>query len=220
MSSAGPVTQTIEARTHGRFLLGLPSGPPPWPMIVGFHGYAETAEDHLEALRAIAGTEAWLLVAVQGLHRFYARREQRVVASWMTRQDRELAIADNLDYVGRVLTRVRDDYRTAPTLVFSGFSQGVAMAYRAASQYPARGVIALAGDVPPDVAGGAGPVLPPILIGRGTADEWYTGDKEAADRAALARRSERVDVCVFEGGHEWTDPFRRAAADFLHTLHR
>ena len=56
----------------------------PWPLLVGFHGYAETAGDHMDALRAIPGTGEWLLVSIQALHPFYARKE-RVVASWMTR---------------------------------------------------------------------------------------------------------------------------------------
>src|SRR5919198_5861209 len=106
MSETSPVVHHIEARTHGRFLVRVPSVAPPWPLLVGFHGYAETAGDHLEALQTIPGTERWLLVAVQGLHRFYTRSD-RVVASWMTREDRELAIGDNVDYVSHVLTKVR-----------------------------------------------------------------------------------------------------------------
>ena len=205
---------TIEARTHGRYLVRVPSVQPPWPLLVGFHGYAETAGDHMDALLTIPGTEEWLLVSVQALHPFYTRQE-RVVASWMTRDDRELAIADNIDYVGRVLERVRDDHHTARTLVFSGFSQGGAMAYRAAANYQADGVIILAADAPPDIITRQAVPLPPVLIGRGTKDEWYTEAKEAADRAALARIDARVETCVFAGGHEWTDAFRAAAAGFL-----
>ena len=47
----------------------------------------------------------------------------------MTRQDREAAIADNIDYVDRVVAATRT---AAEPLVFAGFSQGVAMAFRAA----------------------------------------------------------------------------------------
>jgi predicted esterase len=206
--------ETIEARTHGRFLVRVPDVAPPWPLLVGFHGYAETADDHLEALGTIPGTPDWLLVSVQALHRFYTRRD-RVVASWMTREDRTLAIADNIDYVGRVLSRVRAEYQTREPLVFSGFSQGAAMAYRAAAHYRAAALIILAGEVPPDVVEGRFMPLPPVLIGRGTRDEWYTEAKETADRNALARIDARVDVCVFDGGHEWTDTFRTAAAAAL-----
>ena len=63
---------------------------------MGFHGYAEGADIQLERLQAIPGSGRWLLVSIQGLHRFYQSRTRDVVASWMTRQDRELAMADNL----------------------------------------------------------------------------------------------------------------------------
>jgi hypothetical protein len=75
-------------------------------MLVGFHGYAESADVQLDRLRAIPGTERWLLVSIQGLHRFYQPRTNDVVASWMTRQDRELATVDNLAYVTAVLDAV------------------------------------------------------------------------------------------------------------------
>jgi len=210
-------TSTIEARTHGRYLVRRPETPPPWPLLVGFHGYAETAGDHLAELETIPDIDTWLLVAIQALHPFYTRKN-RVVASWMTRDDRELAIADNVDYVGRVIERVRADHATQPALVFSGFSQGGAMAYRAAATYRASGVLILAADVPPDVLAASRIDMPPILIGRGTRDDWYTEAKEAADRAALSRIGAHVDVCVFDGAHEWTDPFREAASRFLQRL--
>jgi predicted esterase len=205
---------TIEARTHGRFLVRVPNVAPPWPLLVGFHGYAETAGDHMDALQTIPGTAEWFLVSVQGLHRFYTRKD-RVVSNWMTREDRALAISDNIDYVGRLLDRVRSEYQTRGPLVFSGFSQGAAMAYRAAAHYRADALIVLAGDVPPDVVDERPVPLPPVLIGRGTRDDWYTETKEAEDRAQLAKIDARVDVCVFDGGHEWTDAFRTAAASVL-----
>jgi predicted esterase len=208
---------TIEARVHGRYLVRVPRVGGPWPLVVGFHGYAETARDHMDALRTIPGTEEWLLVSVQALHPFYTRKD-RVVAGWMTRDDRDLAIGDNVDYVGRVVSRVRADYTVGQTLVFSGFSQGGAMAYRAAASYPADGVIVLAADVPPEILTQPAVPLPPVLLGRGTKDEWYTAAKEAADRAALAHINAQVETCVFDGGHEWTDTFREAAAAFLRSV--
>jgi hypothetical protein len=47
---------------------------------------------------------------------------------------------------------VRREFNTAIAIDrVRRFSQGVAMAYRAPPTFPAAGVIALAGDVPPDV---------------------------------------------------------------------
>src|SRR5918994_4474636 len=136
----------------------------------------------------------------------------------MTRIDREHAIADNIAYVGRVLHDVRRRYSTMAPLVFSGFSQGCGMAYRAAAHYPAEGLIILAGDIPPDVAVGPTAPLPPVLIGRGARDDWYTGARHESDRRALEALGVRPDVCVFDDGHVWSEPFREAAAKMLRQL--
>jgi predicted esterase len=171
---------------------------------------------HLDAVRRIPGIDAWLVVAVQALHPFYSR-DQRIVASWMTREDRELAIADNVDYVGRVLDDVRSEWPVSHPLVFAGFSQGGAMAYRAAAAHTCDAIVVLAADVPPDVAESSAP-LPRVLLGRGTADTWYTAEKCRADVHTLATRAPRVEECVFEGGHEWTGPFYGAVGRLLEEL--
>src|ERR1700741_5261632 len=92
---------SIEVTTHGRYLLD--GAGPGKPMLVGFHGYGESAEMELSRLRSIPGAEGWTVLAIQGLHRFYRRRSDEIVASWMTRQDRELAIHDNCSYVAKVI---------------------------------------------------------------------------------------------------------------------
>ena len=84
------IIKTIEARTHGRYLVEPRAAGS--PLLVGFHGHAENAEIMLENLRAIR--DGWSLVSVQALHRFYTKRGE-VVATWMTKQDRELEIANN-----------------------------------------------------------------------------------------------------------------------------
>ena len=126
-----------------------------------------------------------------------------------------MAIADNLDYIQRILDAVREERNIRQPLVFIGFSQGGAMAYRAAARFGADGVMILAADVPPDVAAQQEPRLPALLIGRGTTDRWYTADKHEADLATLARLGVTVENCVFEGGHEWGEAFRQAAGRYL-----
>ena len=190
----------------------------------------------LDVLERIRGDRPWLLVSVQALNRFYTR-SQEVVGNWMTREDRELAIADNVAYVSRVVAEVRREAPTTECVVYAGFSQGVAMAYRAlaftAEQPaaaenrqggpgfgsgiqvpPAAGGILLAGDVPPDVAPRLGS-LPPLLIGRGTNDDWYTEAKAAADLALFTSAGVSPTVHVFVGGHVWDDAFIAAAGQFL-----
>lgn len=209
-------TKTLAAQTHGRFLVDVPDHSR--ATLVGFHGYGENAAIQMGVLRRIAGDRPVGLVSIQGLHRFYSRGGE-VVASWMTKEDRELAIADNVAYVGKVLTAVANDTGTPRPLIYVGFSQGVAMAYRAAAlvQRPCDGLIALAGDVPPDVMPLVGS-LPRVLIGRGTGEEWYTADKAGQDLEALGAAGVKVIEHVFEGGHEWTPAFVDQCAAFLDEL--
>ncbi len=209
----------IATQVHGCYLVAAPDGKGPFPLLVGFHGYGETARDHLPHLRRIAPGPGWLSCAVQGLHPFY-RRSGEVVAGWMTRFDRERAIRDNLRYVAGVVTQVGRDYPVAGRPVYVGFSQGVAMAYRAAaaSGQPGRGLIALAGDVPPELAEGDLSHLPPVLVGRGHDEEWYTEERLRADLERLAAGGVAVEVCRFPGGHEWTEEFYRACHVYLEGL--
>jgi predicted esterase len=206
----------IAATIHGRYLVDASAGEGA-PLLVGCHGYGENADRHLEKLQQIPGADGWLLCAVQGLHRFYNTRTGDVLASWMTSQDRDLAIADNLRYVAAVVAEVRDRHRCADRTVVAGFSQGAAMAYRAASGSLGRcdGLIVLAGDVPPDVAASKPESFPPVLVGRGTGDEWYTEEKMGQDLAALAELGADVTACVFDGGHDWTPEFYAAAGELL-----
>ncbi|MDE3154439.1 MAG: phospholipase [Acidobacteriota bacterium] len=215
-------SRTIAVTTHGRYLIEAPPGPEPHPLLVGFHGYAENAERHLDALGRLPGSSAWVRVAVQGLHRFYDRRNERVLAGWMTRQDRELAIADNIDYVRRTVEAIRAEGAGRGPLVYAGFSQGVAMAYRAAAfaGHACVGLIALGGDVPPDLDAAALAALPPVLLGRGRADTWYSAAKMEEDLTRLRAQRVAVEPVVFDGGHEWTGPFLDAAGRFLTRVHQ
>jgi predicted esterase len=209
-------THAVVAQTHGRYLVDCPDGAGPWPVLIGFHGYGEHAGLMHAVLARLDPGHQWLRVSVQGLHRFYTRAANEVVASWMTREDREHAIADNAAYALAVREALVRDYATAPQQVLVGFSQGVAQAYRSAVAYgaPCCGIVALGGDVPPDVAPAAAG-LPPVLIGRGRGDTFYTAKMFEADATTLRAAGVDVTAHEFDGGHEWGDPFVAAAAAFL-----
>ena len=215
MSETPVRVRVLPAQTQGRYL--IEDRPGPLPLLVGFHGYGENAEIHLEQLRRLPGADRFRRVAVQALHRFYNTRKNEVVGSWMTRLDREQAILDNLDYVRQVQGEIERDFGPVPGLVYIGFSQGAAMAYRCAARIarPCQGVVVLGGDVPPDVADDPKASLPPVFIGRGTDDTWYTEEKHIRDLDALRSRGAPVETLVFSGGHEWAPPFMEAAGKFL-----
>jgi predicted esterase len=220
-----------QATVHGRVLIeraGDPLG-----ALVGFHGYAQTAEDIMVELQQIPGADRWTKVSIQALHPFYIRGDSKVVASWMTRQDRELAIADNIAYVQVAMTQALMEHAgfsprgipgaEAPglqmmtPLIVVGFSQGAAMAYRAAlhSPHPVSGIVALGGDIPPELKDDASLNWPPVIIGVGDREEWYAGEKLDNDLAFLKARNISHQVVRFDGGHEWTAEFRSAVGTFI-----
>jgi len=90
---------TLPTTTHGRYLV---RDGPPERLLLGFHGYAQNAEIHMADLDPIPGIDDWTVVSVQALNRFYLGRTNETAGCWMTRQDRELIIGDNINYVRAV----------------------------------------------------------------------------------------------------------------------
>ena len=213
-------TLSIETTTHGRILVEDAADVVSPRLLVTFHGYGQSARTILEEVARIPGIDAWRVASVQGLHRFYTRDDQSVVASWMTREDREQAIADNLGYVNRVVRAALPGAGDEATVVFLGFSQGVAMAYRAAvmGERRAGGLIAIGGDVPPDVKEASSDRFPPILIAGGASDEWYTAAKLEADEVFLRGRGLPHEIFRYAGGHVWTAELRGRVHQVLDKL--
>jgi len=210
----GMRTLSISTPTHGRVLIEDSAGQPVG-LLVLFHGYGQNAERMLDDARLIPGATSWRLASVQALHQFYARDNTTVIGSWMTRQARDLAIADNFEYIDRVIAAIGEPLTP---LVFAGFSQGVAMAYRAAvrGKHPASGILALAGDIPPELKESRETDRwPPVLVGVGEDETWYAPGKVANDRRFLSASNIPHEIVVFHGGHEWTDEFRDAAGRWL-----
>jgi predicted esterase len=211
----GNQVHSVAAQTHGRVLVRDAIDGRARGILAGFHGYLENAAIQMARLEAIPGAEAWTLVSVQALHRVYRGRSQDVVASWMTREDREQTIADNIAYVDAAIDLVAPGAATG--VIYAGFSQGVAMAFRAALRGRVRGagVIAVGGDVPPELLPDTTLTFPPLLIARGAADEWYTAAKFDADLSALASRAVVPQVLVYDAGHAWTAAVAEAAGRWL-----
>jgi predicted esterase len=172
------------------------------------HGYGQLAANFLKPFRSHVG-EGRLLVALEGLSRFYLRGTAgRVGASWMTREDRLEEIDDQLSYLHAVWEQVVADVGTESVqLNLFGFSQGTATACRFASRckMPIRKLVLWAGGVSPDLD----------LVGQ--VDRWnsmditlVTGSQDAMipqgvveeQRRWLAESGVNATFRSFEGGHE------------------
>ncbi len=147
---------------------------------------------HLTHLARLDPAHAWLRVSVQGLHRFYTRANQ-VVASWMTREDRARSDCRQPRLRrGRARSGRRATTRRATSRSSSASRRG---RHRPTARPlpPVRRVTASS----PSAATcrptwrPRRPTLPPVLIGRGVRDEWYTRRQARRRRGDAAGRRRR-----------------------------
>ena len=205
----------IQTAIHGQYLTRIPNNSGAnLPLLIGFHGYAENAEIQMDRLRQIPGVQDWLCCSVQALHSFY-NREGKTVASWLTSEGRDFRIQENTDYINRIISKLRSDYPLNNVIVYCGFSQGTAMACRAAllCDVSPRGVIILGGDIPPEFNDIRR--MSKVLLGRGEQDQLYSNEYLSKDLARVKQANIEYSVCSFQGGHYWSKEFSRAAGDFL-----
>lgn len=181
------------------------------------HGYGQLAAAFVTSFEKLAAPQR-RIVAPEALSRFYldASRKPgdtapRVGATWMTREDREREIDDQVAYLDTLLEQVRpNDASSGVRLRVLGFSQGVATVVRwiDRGRVGADEVILWAGSFPPDVdlahfaarVGGR-----PVVLVAGERDElapWAAADA-ALGRLVGAGLSARL--VTFGGGHRLDD---------------
>jgi predicted esterase len=192
-----------EATVAGRYALKLSTeADAPGPLVIGFHGYAQSCEDNFSVLEMCFSKLNPTLCSVQGLNAFY-RKNGSVVASWMTKVDRELAIENNVNYIEKVWKGVREQSKATETIFF-GFSQGAAMAYRMAllSEIPCSHIIAIGGELPPELRSHKGLDDTTFMIGRGHSDPLYSEEHFQRDAKLLENIQKSVVRLSYEGAHE------------------
>lgn len=119
-----------------------------------FHGYGQLAEYFIKHFENLDPGKNFI-IAPEGLSKFYVEGlSGRVGASWMTKEDREIEIEDQSEYVNAVLADsginpASGDHR----IVVLGFSQGTATAVRWCVKNAVRPseLILWAGSFPHDV---------------------------------------------------------------------
>ena len=148
------VRKIVVPKTARYMVLGKP-GPGIRRVWFVCHGYGQLLEDFVNGFQVL-DDGAGLVVAPEGLHRFYVHGGNgKVGASWMTRQDRLDDIGDYTEYLNLVFTDVKsslpDDAVNRLRVDVLGFSQGAATAWRwAMNRDDVDRVILWGGDVPQD----------------------------------------------------------------------
>jgi predicted esterase len=175
------------------------------------HGYRQLARRFLNRFRHLATPER-LIVAPEGLSRFYLEggegqphsAEDRIGATWMTREDRETEIGDYVRYLDDLKSHLEGSSRPTRRLVL-GFSQGVHTVCRwtaLGSAKPDR--LVLWGAYPPvDFPEDGGRALEgvDVVVVRGRADTYITDASHTGELSRMAGMGIAYREMAHSGGH-------------------
>ena len=190
---------------------------------IACHGYGQLALAFLSSMATIGAPDR-LVVAPEGFSRFYVDRTSmttdpppKVGASWMTREDRDVEIADQVVYLESLVGELRASLPGDVRLRLLGFSQGVATV----SRWVARGtirpdeLILWAGSFPPDIDL---PAFSQRVAGTrvtmvfGSRDQLTPITAAEAQLARLTGAGIDATMMSFDGGHRLDDATLRTLA--------
>jgi predicted esterase len=177
------------------------------------HGYGQLAGDFVKEFECIADPTR-LIVVPEALSRYYIPSEPgyhtadtKVGAAWMTREDRELEIADYVAYLDDLYAEIMNEIGARPARVtVLGFSQGGATANRWVTR----------GKVQPDRLVMWGSLLASdsdllhaaeffrtvkLLLIHGTRDQFAGAKMIEEYEAFLKAKQIPFEAKTFEGGH-------------------
>jgi predicted esterase len=175
------------------------------------HGYGQLAQYFLSKFKKLAEHDI-VVIAPEGLSRFYlqdvATRSQtgnnRVGASWMTRENRLMDIENYITYLNSIYT---DEVRREIPIKLLGFSQGAATASRWAMQGSVNfnTLILWAGIFPNDIDFEKGKEFfktKDVKIVFGNGDQFLTPERIDEIKVLLNKLNLPYNPIVFDGGHE------------------
>jgi predicted esterase len=169
------------------------------------HGYGQLARYFLRNFEGIAPDR--YIVAPEGLSRFYTNEDHsRVGATWMTREDREFEIADQITYLDSLVDHVRAAGSSEIPVSVLGFSQGVATACRwsMGSTRVFHQVVLWGGTLPPEPTTaqlGARWGGTHIRLVQGASDSIVTTESLVRNEAQLRAAGVRYTTHHHAGGH-------------------
>lgn len=149
-------------------------------LIYVLHGYGQLAEFFI---RKFAFPDQCYVIAPEGMHRFYLNGSAgRVGASWMTKEERESDISDNINWLDQLHNDIIRQKQFKKVIII-GFSQGGATAARwfYKGTIKADQLIVWASVFPPDLL-----IENEILTSQqdenlffiGSEDEYYTDEQQ------------------------------------------
>lgn len=171
------------------------------------HGYGQLAEFFIRKFKSFFSPER-LFIAPEGTNYNYLEGFQgRVGANWMTKHERETAIANNHRLLDQLMHSFLEKYHEKPKINVFGFSQGAATATRWATQSKGKidtlvlwsGGFAL--DLNMEAANNAFSNTDLILV-LGDKDELITPESIQKQEELILSLNKEVIRFDFNGGHE------------------
>lgn len=170
------------------------------------HGYGQLAEFFIRKFLPIASSKR-LILAPEGTNYGYLEGYQgRVGANWMTRHEREVAIANTHRFLDQLIAEVLSRFSIPPKIHVLGFSQGAATATRWAGRWEKNieTLVLWAGgfahDLVIDLAKEKFKHTQIILV-TGDQDPMITVESIAKQRQMLASLQKEEVHLKFSGGH-------------------
>ena len=172
-------------------------------IVIVLHGYAQLADYFIKKFDRIKTNER-TIIAPEGLSRFYWQgMNGRVVASWMTKVDRENEIKDQIQYLNQVYKLLTEKVPNAKVTIL-GFSQGTATVSRwiGNTKLKINRIILWAGGISEDVLHiqNIKSQLFEIIIG--DKDEYISNVSIDEMREKYDESNINYNLTTFKGGHD------------------
>jgi predicted esterase len=174
-------------------------------MVILLHGYGESAQvmlDRFPDLQCLNGT---VVASIEALHPIYLPTG-KTGSSWMTSYRREASIQNNLTYMKSALSALKAE-RTWDQLILVGYSQGAQMAMRTAHWIDADTLIAVGGEVPPELKSEpkSSSKCYNVVLMRGKKDMALSAHTMNNDLLWYQDNGHRVSTQEWPGGHMWSE---------------
>lgn len=168
------------------------------------HGYAQLADEFYASFEPII-SDTRLIIAPEGLHRFYQRGGyDKVVASWMTKVDRFDDIADYVTWLDACAADVLLYCRPDIKITVLGFSQGAATVSRwaALGMTEIEHLILWCGFFPPDLPMEKPLKCKDVTVVTASDDNFIDPANEEKQLSAMKALFATYKHRRFTGGHE------------------
>ncbi len=171
------------------------------------HGYGQLAEFFVRKFKTAFSPQR-LFIAPEGTNYNYLEGFQgRVGANWMTKHERETAIANNHRFLDRLMVSFLEKYPQRPTVHVLGFSQGAATATRWASRWNGKidTLVLWAGGFAVDMDMAVAKEAfsqTEVILALGEQDELISSDNIQKQEELISRLGMEIHRLSYPGGHE------------------